>query len=575
MLSVPVGTTDTDLTEDFDRLKPATHGPTGWHTNKDKLRHEIRLTGGTLAKADGLAVTISDVAVNKVPGNSGIRLGYEKGGKRTDCLTIPLPKFPKEFYLRNFRPKYLQVGAGTPAFLQWEVNMSPQLDLQWAGASTPHGTTRLTAKNAKSWTSAPLHDTTTFVLTATYRDSTSHEPLVFNTACTVYVTRPDLEIGGLDVNGPVSAYRRPRLLFDDVELLTENGKQIAHGTIDDTSNIRTSFDDLFGDTGVEHATATDGLLLVQVSGANLSLDVLSPLPRVAGAAVDTSVKPRFKTWKVADGHALTVPIAANSRLTVRAPENLDPKKKGRLTVHWFAQGTTDSLQKHQPLAVPVPAGRRTADKAEVWCVYYLEWPNVWRLYLDKDGAWQPNWTDDTGVAHSSDLSPTPFDQLWPQLPVMVNNRTPIAGFATEKTQSADNWSAYFLFGDGTYLTYAEQSNKGTVTSGKTTELLPWNIGATAVPVTAVTNVYGSAGGADHVLVFSGKDYRSCRIGEKDHSEKSAVSAAAPPIDAAFCGPDGNVRLIGSRKYLTCTPHAENDAITITEGSSGDLPLGKK
>ncbi|UKY48517.1 hypothetical protein [Streptomyces inhibens] len=160
---------------------------------------------GWLAGVTPLTLELGAIAVNAALGGTALTVTEETSADGTDWATrtteLPVPKFSADFVFRYFAPDEIHVPNGDSVRLTWQGSPATYT-MRWGRRG------ECDVGDTREWTSPPLHDTTTFRLTATQPGSTAERVLT----TTVTVFRPHLRVRDL------SARRNVRMIGADQRL---------------------------------------------------------------------------------------------------------------------------------------------------------------------------------------------------------------------------------------------------------------------------------------------------------------------------------------------------------------------
>jgi microcystin-dependent protein len=145
----------------------------------------------------GLVFTIGNLLVNEMVGTTTLTIVESAWSAGQDLqprrAVVPLPKFPVKFTAGDLAPSRPRVGFGETVTLQWRGS---DADYRIAYG----GDTAVIPPRARTWTSPPLEEATTFVLVARAQEGGStvedHFPV------TVQVDTPSVRAHDLTVRGP-------------------------------------------------------------------------------------------------------------------------------------------------------------------------------------------------------------------------------------------------------------------------------------------------------------------------------------------------------------------------------------
>ncbi|MDH6110669.1 hypothetical protein P3T36_003038 [Kitasatospora sp. MAP12-15] len=205
-VKVPAGAMAPDLATDLNKISPRI-SLTGWTARLDATAKEFVFepTGShaPIGPDTGFTIQLSDIPMSRKVGTAPItitersRTGNSAFQNRPTIFNIG--KFPADFYLRNFLCTPSIVPNPGDVKLTWERSANATYELLY-------GDVNLDVTNRTSLDIEGIKSDTTFYLRATTGDPTN--PVVRILSAQVSVTKPDLDIGNLTVNGSTRILHR-------------------------------------------------------------------------------------------------------------------------------------------------------------------------------------------------------------------------------------------------------------------------------------------------------------------------------------------------------------------------------
>ncbi|MFF4174203.1 hypothetical protein [Streptomyces sp. NPDC001744] len=217
---VPAGTMAPDLATDLTKISPRI-SLTGWTVRLDAPAKEFVCTPASshapIGPDTGFTIQLSDIPISRKVGTAPITVTESS---RTDSdpfedrtTVFNLGKFPADFYLREFRCEPPIIPNGGDVKLTWERSANATYELLY-------GDVNRDVTNRTSLDIEGIKSDTTFYLRATTGDPTNPVTRILTTQVTV--TKPDLDIGGLTVNGPTQLFQAAQKLINTHEAVTIN-----------------------------------------------------------------------------------------------------------------------------------------------------------------------------------------------------------------------------------------------------------------------------------------------------------------------------------------------------------------
>ncbi|MEH0557393.1 hypothetical protein [Streptomyces sp. B21-101] len=198
-VKVPAGTMAPDLATDLAKISPRI-SLDGWTVRLDATAKEFvfepAASHAPVGPDDGFTLQLSDIPMSRKVGTAPVtvtersRTGSSAFQNRPTVFN--LGKFPADFYVRNFLCEPSIIPNGGDVHLTWERSANATYELLYGDVN----------RDVTNRTSLPLEGIktdTTFYLRATTGDPTN--PVIRILSAQVTVTRPDLDIGNLTVNG--------------------------------------------------------------------------------------------------------------------------------------------------------------------------------------------------------------------------------------------------------------------------------------------------------------------------------------------------------------------------------------
>ncbi|MEY9933851.1 hypothetical protein ABH926_008513 [Catenulispora sp. GP43] len=185
-----------------NRAQLTSAGPSGWTARPGYADgvwqvFEFVPARPVLFNGQSVTVTVSQIAVNAVPGNAEIEIVEEAsptdGSYTPKTVRATVAKFPAQFVFRNFRPTKVMVGNGEKAVLKWDGSADAQYTMFWDRTSRD-------VSSVREWpTPEPLTAPTGFMLQA--KVTSGGQTLTHTLTTVVMVERPDLDVAALQVWG--------------------------------------------------------------------------------------------------------------------------------------------------------------------------------------------------------------------------------------------------------------------------------------------------------------------------------------------------------------------------------------
>ncbi|MGW0312607.1 discoidin domain-containing protein [Streptomyces flavidovirens] len=202
-VKVPAGTMAPDLATDLAKISPRI-SLTGWTVRLDAAAKEFvfepAASHAPIGPDSGFTLQLSDIPMSRKVGTAPVtvtersRTGSNAFENRATVFN--LGKFPADFYLRNFLCEPSIIPNGGDVHLTWERSANATYELLY-------GDVNRDVTNRTSLDIEGIKSDTTFYLRATTGDPTN--PVVRILSAQVTVTKPDLDIGNLTVNGTIIA----------------------------------------------------------------------------------------------------------------------------------------------------------------------------------------------------------------------------------------------------------------------------------------------------------------------------------------------------------------------------------
>ncbi len=199
---LPIGTLAQDLTASSTAIICSASPAAAWDISIDAngLCTATPSSGTPISvTTDGIIMQVYNVAVNQQTGTVSITVtetASNSGGAPTNQLaTFNVAKFPYGFYFTNFAANAAQVADLGTVTLTWQGSDMAAYTLMYAGTSVD-------VTNDRTWTSPPLSNDTTFILTASVVSLGTTVTSTLST--TVIVSNPDVTATSLAVSGNTS-----------------------------------------------------------------------------------------------------------------------------------------------------------------------------------------------------------------------------------------------------------------------------------------------------------------------------------------------------------------------------------
>ncbi|MFF8717482.1 hypothetical protein ACF07T_39690 [Streptomyces sp. NPDC015184] len=243
-----------------------------------------------------LTLVISQIEVNKTPGNAGIEI-IEKTSPTSSGFTekttpSSVAKFPAEFVFRNFRPEKVMVDNGEHATLKWDGS-DAEYTMFWDRDNRD-------VSSVRTWTTPePLVAPTGFMLQA--KVTTGQDTLIHTLTTVVMVDKPDLETGHLDVHGEATTHGK-LAVNNDLEL---RGTATVFGHHRYVLRER--------DLEKEAVVPTDGILTIRtMSGHDGNSNVYIEVEFRPGGGFEET-----ESYRVPNAKPVTLPLVKGWKIKVR------------------------------------------------------------------------------------------------------------------------------------------------------------------------------------------------------------------------------------------------------------------